>query len=162
MLVATTMRSTFIKLPPKTIRYRSYKNFCEYDFCRELDQTLIQGDLYRSKDPYSELTKIFSNILDKHAPLKSKKVRGNQAPFMNKSLSNMIMTKSRIRNKYLKWPSRENFLHYKKIKNKCNSLVRKSKKQYFQKIRNENSAQSKPFWNAVKPFMSNKNVVSNS
>ena len=135
MLVATTLRSTFIKLPPKTLKYRSYKNFNEFTFLHELDQTLLQGELFTSNDPYSKLTEIFSDILNKHAPIKSKQVRGNQAPFMNKSLSKAIMEKSRIRNKYLKWPSRENFLNYKKVKNKCNSLVKKAKKTIFSKCR---------------------------
>ena len=71
------------------------------------------------------------------------------------------MQKSKVRNKYLKWPSRENFLTYKKVKNKCNSLVRISKKEYFQNLSNANSSHSKSFWNAVKPSMSNKGVLSN-
>ena len=53
---------------------------------------------------------------------------------MNKELSEVIMNKSRIKNKYLKWPSRENYLAYKKIKNKCNNLVKKSKKSFFKKM----------------------------
>ena len=59
MLIATTLRSTFIKLFPKTVKYRSYKNFNETVFLHELDQKLIQGDLYRSDDPYFKLTEIF-------------------------------------------------------------------------------------------------------
>ena len=42
------------------------------------------------------------------------------------------MNKSRLRNKYLKWPSREHFLAFKKVRNKCNSLNEKAKKSYFQ------------------------------
>ena len=86
MLIATTLRSTFVKLPPKTVTYRSYKNFNENVFLHELDQKLIQGDWYRSDDLYLNLTEIFLSILDKHAPVKSKQIRGNQAPFVNKSL----------------------------------------------------------------------------
>ena len=37
------------------------------------------------------------------------------------------MDKSRIKNKHLKWPSREKFLAYKNIK--INNLVKKSKKK---------------------------------
>ena len=37
-LVTTIFRSTFIKLPPKTIRYRSYKTFNKQNFVYELDQ----------------------------------------------------------------------------------------------------------------------------
>ena len=102
MLTATTLRSTFIKLPLKTVKYRSYKNFKEIIFLHELNQKLIQGDLHRSDDAYFKLTEIFSSILNKHAPIKSKQIRGNQAPFMNKSLSKIIMQKSKVRNKYLK------------------------------------------------------------
>ena len=36
---------------------------------------------------YSNFTRIFQNVLNKHAPLKQNKVRGNHAPFMTKDLS---------------------------------------------------------------------------
>ena len=45
-----------------------------------------------------------------------KKPRGNQAKFMTKELRKAIMDQSRLKNKYLKWPSRENVLTYKKAK----------------------------------------------
>ena len=46
---------------------------------------------------------------------------------MTKKLNKAIMNKSRLKNKYLKkWPSRENFEAYKKVKKKCNSLNKKS------------------------------------
>ena len=38
------------------------------------------------------------------------------------------MNKSILSIKYLRWPSRENFLAYKKVNNKCNTLKRKTKK----------------------------------
>ena len=122
----------------------------------ELDQKLIQGDIYKTDDSYSKLTEILSEVLEKHAPLKTKTIRGNQAPFMNKRLSKAIMNKSRIRNRYLLWPSRDNFLAYKKIKNKCNNLLKKSKKKYFQENASEGSVSNKSFWNTVKPFISHK------
>ena len=127
----------------------------------ELDQKLIQGDIYKTDDSYSKLTEIMSEVLEKHAPLKIKAIRGNQAPFMNKRLSKAIMNKSRIRNKYLQWPSREDFLAYKKIKNKCKNLLKKAKKKYFKENANEGSVSNKSFWNTVEPFISNKGTLSN-
>ena len=155
-LVATFFRSTFVKHPAKEIRYRCYKNFEEDTFRHELDQLLIRGQLYASQDPYSELTSIFSNLLDQHAPVKVKKIRGNQAPFMNRELSKAIMDKSRSRNKYLKLPSQKNYLSYKKIKNRSNSVLRKTKRQYFSNISKSGKDGRRTFWNTVKPFMSNK------
>ena len=57
-LVVIIFRSTFIKLPPKVVKYRSYKNFDENKFCYNLDQILIKGDLYKAKNPYNKLTNI--------------------------------------------------------------------------------------------------------
>ena len=51
---------------------------------------------------------MFSEVLDYHAPVKKKLVRGNQAPFMTRDSSKAIMIKSKAKNQYVKWPSREN------------------------------------------------------
>ena len=83
---------------------------------------------------YSTFTKVFRLVHDKHAPLKIKKVRGNQGPFMTKALSQAIMNKSKIRNKYQKWPSRETILALKEAKKFCNKLTRSVKKAYFCKV----------------------------
>ena len=37
-----------------------------------------------------------------YAPLKKKYIRGNNSPFMNRILSEKIMKRSRLRNKFLK------------------------------------------------------------
>ena len=91
----TFFRSYFSRLPPKTITYRSFRYFETKDFLYELENKL------RSKEctggvKYDDLTNIFRSTLDSHAPLKQKKVRGNQAPFMTKA----VTTRSRIKNKY--------------------------------------------------------------
>ena len=90
-LATIIFRSTFIKLPLKTIRYRSYKTSNKQIFVHELDRKLIKGDICKIYYSYSRLTEIFSKILEKYAPLKSKTFRGNQALFMNKELSKVIM-----------------------------------------------------------------------
>ena len=65
---------------------------------------------------YSTFTKLFRLVLDKHARLKIKKVRGNQGPFMTKELRKAIMNKSKIRNKHQKCSSRENVLALKEAR----------------------------------------------
>ena len=116
-LVATIFRLPFIEVPLKVVKYRSYKSFDGNKFCRDLDQIPIKGDLYKAKDPYDKLTNILYNTLEKHVPSKFKTVRGNQAPFMNKELRKAIIEKSRLRNRHLEYPSKENFLAYKNIQN---------------------------------------------
>ena len=89
---------------------------------------------------------IFRTILDHHAPLKTKRIRGNQAKFMTKELSKPIMNRSRFKKRYLKWPSRENFLAFEKAENLCNSLNKKAKKTYFEKATEKGIMGSKKCW----------------
>ena len=97
--------------------YRYQKNFHESNFLRDFHSRLIQGELYKNCGvPYTKMSEIFSEVLNYHAPLKQKSVRGSHAPFMTRELSKAIMTKSKVKQDYVKWPSRENFVAYKKAK----------------------------------------------
>ena len=63
------------------------------------------------------------------------------------------MDRSRFKSKYLKWPSRENFLTYKKAKNISNSLNRKEKRDYFKKATADGIMSNRKFWNTGKAFL---------
>ena len=130
---------TIIKPPRKIIKYRSFN---EQSF---------------------KFTGIFLEILEKPAPLSSNKVRGNQVPLINKELSEVIMNKSRTKNRYSEWPSSENVFGYKKAKDKCNnSLTRKTKRKYFSNLgKIEGSQTSTLYWNLAEHFLTNKGAISN-
>ena len=69
-------------------------------------------------------------LLDKHALLHKKYKRGNRMPFVTKDLSKTIMKRSKFRNNYLKNKSDANRMLYKKQRNYCVSLLKKSKTNY--------------------------------
>ena len=71
------------------------------------------------------------------------------------------MDQSRLKNKYLKWPSRENFLAYKKIKKNCNSLNKKAKKSCFKKATADGVISNRKFWNTIKPFLTSNGFLHN-
>ena len=64
------------------------------------------------------------------APIKKKYARGNQMPFMTKYLPKEIVIRSRLRNKYLKHKTEEDSFFYTQQRNKCVSLLRKTKINY--------------------------------
>ena len=43
----------------------------------------------------------FDETIQRHAPIKKRYVRANQAPFINKKINKEIMKRSRLRNKFL-------------------------------------------------------------
>ena len=79
---------------------------------------------------------------------------------MTKHVRRAIMNRSRCKHKYLNFISRENFLAIKFMKNKCNSVCKKAKTQYFRKGTNKISSNNKQFWDLVKPFLTNKSSLS--
>ena len=97
-------------------------------------------------------------ILNYHAPLKTKYLRANQQPFMNKELSKAHMKRSRLRNKYRKNKNEANEKAYKKQRNYCVSLHKKVKKSYFENLQPSSICDNKKFWKTVKPLFSEKNV----
>ena len=147
------VRASFENLPRKIITYKDQKCFNQDHFVGDLDSWLLQGKLYRNCDePYKKLTEIFNDILNHHAPLKQKLVRDNHALYLTKVCSKAIMGKSKAKNKYLNWPSRENFIPYKGTKNKCNSLTKKAKRDFFKETTKGGTMINKKFWPTVKPF----------
>ena len=87
---------------------------------------------------YQSFSDTFKDIVNKHAPLKEKIVRGNNASFMMKELRNAIMNRSRLKKKYEDWSSRENLKNWKEQKNKCHKICRKAKKHHFKNITERN------------------------
>ena len=106
---------------------------------------------------YNLLTEKSLGIANKHAPLKKKFVRGNNAPFMNREFQKETYVNGRLRNKYLVLPSAENKAAYKN-----REIRRKSIRRYMDKISEKVTETNKSFWNFVKPFMTNKGMVASN
>ena len=90
------------------------------------------------------------------APKKQKHIRGNQSPFMNKDIHKVIMTRTRLRNRFPKESAPMNGLTYKKQRNCCVSLIRENKKQYHGFLNVNRIMDNKNFWRVVQPNFSNE------
>ena len=130
--ISTFFKSHYSKLKPKAIHYRNYKNF---------DVSLFRNDL---ENTINSNCPNFISVVEKHAPLKKKIIRGNQAPFVNRELRKAIYTRSSLRNKYWKNPTSENELRYKQ-KKKCVSLRKKNMKLYLNKSAADGIVTNKSF-----------------
>ena len=118
-LISTFLRSQFCRLKPKKIFYRNFKNFNEKHFLEEVKNTDFIFNSDNPNENYELITNVFSNIVEKHPPLKKKFLRGNQAPFMTKEFRKAIYNRSRLRNKFCKIRTEENEKLCKKQRNNC-------------------------------------------
>ena len=70
------------------------------------------------------------------------------------------MTRLRLRNKHLKHKTEENCLLHTQQRNKCVSLLRKTKINYYGILNDQDITDNKNFWKTVKPFLSEKSINS--
>ena len=75
---------------------------------------------------------------------------------MNKSLRKAIMTRSRLKNRYLKNPSVTNRENYRIQRNICVTILRQAKMEYFSKLDITDIKDNKRFWGIIKPYVSKK------
>ena len=75
---------------------------------------------------------------------------------MNNEISKAIVTRTRLRNRFLKNRSNRNRDLFHNQRNLCVSLLRKSKKDYVSNLNEKQITDNKRFWKTVKPFLSNK------
>ena len=85
-MIVTVMKTSYRKIEPRVIKYRDYKSFSNEAFRESLLKNL-KGKLSGNSDQsFSNFINTCNTVLDKQLPKKKKYVRGNQSPFMNKTL----------------------------------------------------------------------------
>ena len=129
-MVVTVLKPYIKKKESRIIKYRNHTNFCNYSFRTQLLNELNKGLITISDLDHFNTTVL--KILDDEAPIKMKNVRANDAPFMNRTIKKAIMKRSRLRNKFLKNPTDENNLNYKRQRNLCVTLLRNEKRIFFE------------------------------
>ena len=75
---------------------------------------------------------------------------------MTKELRKAIMHWSKLKNKYNRNKTNENWNAYKHQRNKCVAILRKSKLIYYRNLDTQNLADNRKFWKAVKPVLTDK------
>lgn len=90
-LTYTILRSNFVKLPLKIIRYHKYKKFRVEDFQTYLDNSLRTNNHLN----YQVFHSVTETVLQKHAPWNK---RGNNKPHIKSNLRKAIMIRTRLKN----------------------------------------------------------------
>ena len=129
LLVYTMLKTTYDKLPTKVIKYRQWKHFDQDIFKLKLG-SLLNRNNYTNATEYRNFEKSFVSTLDKHASFKTKFLRGNNQPFMNKNLRKAIMLRSKLKNKAGCTNRPDDIAHFKKQRNFVVKLTRKTEKYF--------------------------------
>ena len=152
-MVFTVLKCKFAKQKPKEVKYRCYRNMDREMFRYELNILLSEASTLEEFDEF------YLSVLNKHAPIKRKTVRINQAPYMTKTLRKAIMRRSALKTKFCRDKTLNSERMYKKQKNFCSKLYKKERNFFYNNLNMENFT-DKRFWTTVKPFLSDKGNLS--
>ena len=108
-MILTSLKAHFTRLKPVNIQYRDYSRFNIESFMQDLEFQLSDfTDQADVNNNYKSFVTKYTKVVNRHAPVKSKVIRGNQAPFMTKELAISIMTRSRLNNRFNRTKTKEN------------------------------------------------------
>ena len=144
----------FSKQKHETVFFRNYKKFDNSAFREALNRELLKYDLNNIE--YDTFQEIIVSLLNVYASLKQKYLRANHASFVTKELRKAIMLRTRLRNIYLKQGTETTKVAYNQQRNKCVSILKKSKKSYFESLDVKFVNDNKKFWKRIFPLFSNK------
>ena len=150
----TVFKTFFKKQSTKVINYRNYKNFSNDLFLTDLINEISRNSILEGD--FTGFLDACKKSLDYQAPRKKKYTRANQVPFLTKEINKEIMTRSRLRNKFLRCRSDENKKAYNEQRNRCVKLVRSAKKAHYSNLTIKDVNDNKKFWKIVKLLFSEK------
>ena len=138
-MILTVTKMTFQKLKPRVISCRDYKHFNNETYRNELLSEISNSCLNFDDSGFNDFFDICRAILDEHAPRKQKY-----------AISKEIMKRTQLRNKFLKERNDENKRKYASQRNYCVSLLRKTKKDYCEKLYNTSVVENSIFPSVLK------------
>ncbi len=153
-MIVTVLKASFDKQKPNVVNYRDYKHFREDIFRQDLQTEL--ADLEVQHLTYTSFQDTFQRVLDKHAPMKKRYIRANDSPFMNRTLHKAFMLRTRLKNKYNKNRTADNWDAFRRQRNLCVKLSRQAKRCFYNQLDISEITDNKKFWKTVKPFISDK------
>ena len=157
-----------MRFPYEMKTFRNYANYDQHKFCKDLRdvdwESVVKtkdspGNVNGSSvvnDLWTSFKGSFVSIVDKHAPLITKKVRGLTCPWMNGSIKREIRQREFLLNKARRSNLDEDWSAYRRSRNRVTKLVRDSRSKYSRELIDENSDDPKKFWKTVKQPSSSK------
>ena len=127
-MTITVLKSSFAERKPRIRNYRNHKFFNNTLFRNHVLNKLKNSHLQISDKDLKYFKETSLSVINTIAPLKSRFIQANQAPFINKEIQRDVMVRSKLRKSFLKSRSKSDKKAYNKQRNKCVSLLRKNKK----------------------------------
>ena len=157
-LVYCVFKAGVTKAPPKTIEYRSYKNFDANTFLADLES--VPWHVIENEEDIDSAVfvwnQLFSEIADLHAPVKRRRIRGVPLPWLSDKITEAMKDRDFHHRKAVKTNSVFHWACYRKLRNRVNREVKAAKSKYYCDLIKEAKGDSGKIWKAVNEVSSLK------
>lgn len=116
-----------------------------------------ESDINRA---YDSFLSIYIHLLNINCPLicqSINKTKPRCSPWITKGLINACKKKNQLYRKFIKQRTSESEIKYKTYKNKLTAVLRKCKKEYYQRLLEDNKNNVKGIWQVLNKVFQNKN-----
>ena len=136
----------------KYLYTRSFKNFNEEKFCDDLknmpwDNLKIATDIDTVCTAFNHNV---SSVINKHAPLQKKRVKGKKVAWITKELLDGIKERDYLKKVASRTSNQTDWSNYKCKRNEINNLKNRLKQNHYKGKINEHKSKSKRLWKIFK------------
>ena len=130
-----------VRVPPKFIKSRSFKNFNKHEFIETIKQSnwnYVSDKLnIEDEDAYNTLQDMFNNDCDIHCPIKEKRVKGSFPEWINGDYIKLCKDRDYYFSRDHKFNNDNDWKRASQLRNEANKLNRSLKRNYCNKVINE-------------------------
>ena len=148
----------------KTINTRKIKNFNEQMFLRNVASINWVKALDQTDDVnvlVSNWSRLFSSVIEKHAPVQNMRVSDKYYPWVNADLRTLIKSRDKLKLAACKNKSTLLMSSYRQLRNKVNSLNAKLKRQYFATRVSKFKGNMKETWKTIHQLFNKRSKSTN-
>ena len=150
------------KQAPKVIKCRSYIN---YD-ANKINEDVSKIDwepVYGTNDVSASLQFFYSKlkaVCDDHAPFVEKRIKGKKSPWLSCEVKKSMNDRDKRLRKVRKSKNEADWVAYKRLRNYCTNLIKRSKTSFHRNLLAENIGNPRKFWSTVKTIFPSKSMKS--
>lgn len=154
-ILSTTINLQKKKVPKKEQSYKRSHTDCNINYFKQKLSKVNWNEKLNGvnvDEDYNVFNETFTKLYDECIPLKKCSVNRKKeplSPWITKGLLKSINNKNKLYKKYKKIPNDENLQKYKMYRNKLDSLIRKSKRQYFENKFNKSKNDMQKTWKTI-------------
>ena len=155
-LIYVSRKLTCPRSIPRIIESRQYKNFVTDDFVN--DMALVPWDIIEQIDNPTGAWEVwkqsFLAVANLHAPVKKRRVRNSNAPWLTPEIKRLMWERDRIKRIAIVTSDQLKWAEYRRLRNRVNHSIKASKSNYYHSFFEDNVWKAKATWNGINTLLS--------